>query len=191
MNTGNGEISLQDIPDLSGIEDTSQRMEWSDGWYKGTILEQHAFTDKNGNDRVFESTDQPSQAGDSRNIKLQIAVKRTSDGRMLNVSNLINYRPEDLTQETVQAVAAQKEKVDAGEEWGPMFRSFITLTRLAKLQKLAGVRQFQRNGNGGLDLHSLYGKEGYFRLGPDERSGGKYKEVKDMRVDRPTKATVL
>lgn len=184
-------FNLGDIPDLSGIDDRAEFQPFENGWYAGTILSKREFTDKNGNDRVFESTDTVSQKGDSRNIRLQLELKRQSDGRVLNVSTLINYSPEDLSQETVQKVAEHKEKVNSsGEEWGPLFRSFMTLTRLGKLQKIAGVRQLQRNGDGGLDLKPLYGKSAYFRIKDDSRNP-QYKEVVDFRETKPVKVPVL
>jgi hypothetical protein len=75
--------------------------------------------------------------------------------------------------------------VKGGAEWGSdLFRSFMTLQRLSKLQKLAGVRQFARNGNGGLDLTPVYNKTGYFKLGQDSRNPI-YKEIKDLRATPP------
>jgi len=179
------EFSLPDIPDLSGIGETVESNPFADGWYQGTIVEQRSFTDSNGNDRVFASADDVSAKGDSRNIKLQVAIKRASDGKELNTSYLLNYRPEDLSQETVQAVAAKQEETKKGAEWGPLFREFMVLQRLSKLQTIAGVRQLQRNGNGGLDLKPIFGKTAYFKLGPDTRSDGKYKEIKDLRATAP------
>lgn len=184
-------LNLGDIPDLSGIGD-SQPDPIADGWYQGTILEKREFTDTNGNDRVFESSDTPSQKSDSRNIRLQIELKRRADGRVINVTSLVNYKPEDLTAETLQAIATrQAERKSDGTEWGDLFRPFMALTSLGKLQKIAGVRQLQRNGDGGLDLHPLFGKPAYFKLGPDARSEGKYKEVKDFRETEPKKVPVL
>ena len=176
--------NLGDIPDLSDVTDVQQGA-FADGWYAARILEQRAFTDNNGNDRVFASTDEPSQKS-GRNIRLQIEVKRKSDNRTLNTGYLINYRPEDLTQESVQAVLAQKDKLkeDSSQGWGEMFRPFMTLQRLGKLQKVAGVRQFQRNGNGGLDIHPLFNKTLYVRLGEDSRNA-KFKEIKDIQVEAP------
>jgi hypothetical protein len=183
-------LNLGDIPDLSGIEDVKPEP-FDNGWYEGTILAKREFTDSNGNDRVFESSDQPSQKSDSRNIRLQVMLKRQSDGRVLNTSTLVNYQPTDLSQETVQAIAAHREKVVAsGEDWGSLFRPFMTLQRLGKLQKIAGVRQLQRNGDGGLDLKPLFGKTAYFKIAEDSRNPV-YKEVKDFRETKPTKAVVL
>lgn len=182
--------NLGDIPDLSGIGDDQTSEPFADGWYEGVIVDKRAFTDKNGNDRVFESNDTPANTN-GRNIRLQVAIKRQRDGRTFNTSTLVNYRLEDLSQETVQAVSAQLEKVKTtGAEWGDLFRPFMTLTRLSKLQKIAGVRQLQRNGDGGLDLTPLFGKTAYFRLGEDDRNPA-YKAVKDFRETKPTRVPVL
>lgn len=184
--------NLGDIPDLSGIEDSRPEFQpFENGWYAGTILEKREFTDKNGNDRVFESSDSVSQRGDSRNIRLQVELTRASDGKKLNVSTLINYNPNDLSQATLQAVAAHKEKVNTeGAEWGDLFRSFMTLTRLAKLQKIAGVRQLQRSTDGGLELTALFGKSAYFRIADDKRNP-QYKEIADFQDYRPKRAGMV
>lgn len=190
MSIGN----LGDIPDLSGISDNEGTGGFQDGWYQGTILEKREFTDKNGSERLFESSDAPSQNGDSRNVRLQVQVLRAADKRTFNTSVTVNYRPDDFSAETIAAIQAQKEKnKESGDrQWGPLFRSFMALNQLGKLQKIAGVRQLQRNADtGGLDIAPLYNKSGWFKLGPDERSGGKYKEVVDFRDTKPTKGVVL
>ncbi len=183
------DFNLGDIPDLSAIEDVRPEG-FSDGWYEGQILAKREFTDKNGNDRVFESSDTPAQRS-GRNIRLQIVLTRRSDKRTLNVSTLINYKPEDLTAETVGAVAQRKqENKENGAEWGDLFRPFMTLTRLGKLQKIASVRQLQRTADGGLDLSPLFGKTAYFRIKPDSRNP-QYKEVADFQENEPKKVPVL
>lgn len=192
--TNNGELmsdfNLGDIPDLSGIDGNDRPEPFADGWYRGVILEKREFTDKNGNERVFESSDTLSQKSDSRNIRLQLELTRKSDGKTLNVSTLVNYKPSDLTAETVGAIALRnKERKEGGAEWGDLFRPMMTLTRLAKLQKIAGIRQFQRTADGGLDISPLFGKVGYFRLRPDTRNPA-YKEVSDFQDYEPRKAGV-
>ena len=183
------ELNLGDIPDLSGMEEEPST-EWADGWYEGTILEARRFTDSNGNDRVFESNDAPSASGNGRNIRLQVAIKRQSDGRTMNLSTLVNYRPEDLTTETIQAITAHQAKMkETGEQWGPLFRAFATLQRLGQLQRIAGVRQLQRSAEGGLNLAPLYGKKGYFRLVPDDRNPA-FKAVKTFQAEAPKRAKV-
>ena len=183
------DMVLPEIPDLSGVSEAQTDQSWSDGWYEGTIIEQRSFTDSNGNDRVFETVDLPSAKGDSRNIRLQTILKRRSDGRTLGTSVQSNYRPEALTAETVQAVTARA--TEGGKQMGDLFRPFLALQRLGRLQKIAGVRQLQRNGNGGLDLAPTFNKAAFFRLGPDERTGGKYREIKDFQVEPPKRGNVL
>lgn len=190
MTSAENEVNLPDVPDLTGIDD-NEPTAWENGWYAGTIIGKREFTDKNGNERVFESNDTPAQRS-GRNVRLQVQLKRQSDGREMNTSTIINYQPDDLTQETIQKVTVQKEKVKKeGDDWNGLFRPFMTLTRLGKLQKIAGVRQLQRDTDGALNLTPLFGKSAYFKLKDDERSGGKYKEIADFREDKPKKAAVL
>jgi hypothetical protein len=185
------DFNLGDIPDLSGISDSvSSSQPFENGWYAGTILAKREFTDSNGNDRVFESSDTPAQRS-GRNIRLQVELTRASDGKKLNIGYLINYQPSDLTTETVQAIAQRnEERKKGGAEWGNLFRPFMSLTRLGKLQQIANVRQLQRTEDGGLDLTPLFGKAAYFRITDDSRNN-KYKEIDDLRVDAPKKVPVL
>lgn len=184
-------FNLGDIPDLSGIgDDRPESTPLADGWYQGVFLEKREFTDRNGNDRVFESSDTPAQST-GRNIRLQIELTRKSDGKKFNVSTLVHYKPEDLTAETIQAIAARRaENKESGAEWGDLFRPFMTLSRLSKLQNIAGVRQLQRSADGGLDISPLYGKVAFFRLKPDTRNP-QYKEVADYQLAEPKRVPVL
>ena len=181
-----GTLQLSEIPDLSTFEGEKTAEPLLDGWYGGDILEKRAFTDSNGNDRVFESNDTPSQDGASRNIRLQVVLKRQSDGRTFNLSANTNYRSEDLTQEVIQAVNADTARSKEGEK-RTMFREFMVLNRLSTLQRIAGVRQLQRNGNGGLDISSLFGKKAFFKIGPDPRNE-KYKTIKEYSDKGPKQA---
>ena len=188
------EMNLGDvpsIPDLSGImDDGGQATQWADGWYAGTIMERREFTDSTGSERGFESGDEPSASGAGRNVRLQVEVKR-QDGRTLNISTLVNYQTDDLSQETVQAITAKQAGSNGKTQWGELFRPFMALQRLGKLQRIAGVRQLQRNpSSGGLDLTPLYGKAGYFKLGPDRRNP-LYREVKDFTAAVGPKTKVL
>lgn len=182
-------FQLQDIPDLSGVYDPAPRGNFepfTPGWYAGEILESRTRTDKAGNESTFASDDLPSQNGSSRNIRLQVAVTRKADKATNHYSLRINYRPEDLSAQTVQQITAKMEEVKAGEQWGDLFRPFMVLNRLSKLQKIAGVRQLQRNGNGGLDLHPTFGKKGYFRLA-EQKDKPQYLEIVDFRETAPKK----
>lgn len=171
-------MTLQDIPaipDLSAFAQEEQTP-FEAGWYKGTILAERRFTDKNGNERVFETNDTPAQRS-GRNLRLQVEITRASDGRKLNISWLVNYNPENLTPEVISQVLEAKE---SGGQYGDLFPAFMTLTRLQKLQALAGVKTLSGDGQGGLDLSPIFNKEGYFRIAPDERNP-QYMTVKDVR----------
>ena len=176
-------MQLTDIPDLSDIRE-EEIQPFADGWYFGEIHEERVTTDRNGNERSFTSSDTPSNNGDSRNIRLQVVLKRKADGRSMGLSYMLNYRPEDLTAETVKAIAKRQEETKSGAEWAELFRPYITLQRLSKVQQVAGVRQLQRAEDGGLVLTPLFGKTAYFRLAPDKRDE-RYKQVVDMRVTAP------
>jgi hypothetical protein len=188
-------MNLGDIPDLSGIGSDfgdAGGTKFENGWYQGVILGTRTFTDKNGNERVFESQDVASAKGDSRNLRLQVELKR-KDGRTLNVSTMVNYSQTDLTQETVQAIAAKLAEAKASGEkvqWGTLFRSYMALSRLSALQKIAGVRQFQRSGDGALDITPLFGKAGFFRLKDDDRNP-QYKDIDKFQDSEPRKVPVL
>jgi len=186
MSVAEETLQIADIPDLSGIADPTRGTfePFAAGWYAGEILETRTRTDKAGNEATYVSEDAPSQNGSSRNIKLQVAVSRKADKATNHYWLRINYRPEDLAAETVQQITAQMEAVKAGQEWGSLFRPFMVLSRLSKLQKIASVRQLQRNGNGGLDLHPLFGKKGYFRLAP-QKDKPEYLEIADFRETAP------
>lgn len=185
------EINLSDIPDLTSLLDYSDRPEpLQDGWYQGTILEKREFTDNNGNERVFESSDAPANKS-GRNIRLQVELTRKSDGRKFNISTIVNYQPSDLTAATVSAIAARKaETKETGENLGDLFRPYMSLTRIAKLQQIAGVRQFKPSAEGGLDISPLFGKVAFFRVRPDNRNP-QYKEIADYQTEAPRKAAVL
>lgn len=188
------EFSLTDIPDLSDVfEEQTATAPFEDGVYEGTITKERRITDRNGNDRVFETGDSPSASGTGRNIRLQIEVKRKSDGRTLGTSYNVFYRPDDLSSETIAKVIAHKEsaKDEGGKvQWGELFGSFMTLQKLATLQKIAGVRSFARTPEGGLEVSGLYGKRVFATLGPDTRNP-QYKEIKRLSADAPKRNPVL
>lgn len=188
----NTDFNLSDIPDLSSFLETTERSEpLQDGWYQGTIIAERKFTDNNGNDRVFESSDTPANKS-GRNIRLQVALTRKSDGRTFNVSTLVNYQPNDFTPDTISQIAAHRaESKDNGAEWPTgLFRPYMALTRIAKLQQIAGVRQFKAANEGGFDISPLFGKTAYFRVRPDSRNSN-YKEIADYSATEPKKAPVL
>ena len=185
---------LPDVPDLSGIT-PDERIPWEDGWYQATALQSRAFTSSDGMTTTFISGDEPSQKGDSRNISVQVQVRR-KNGDVLNGRVLVNYKAEFLTSETVAAILQHKEAMKAAKgtgqkppEWGPLFRAFSATSDIGTLQRIAGVRQFVRNGAGGLDITPVFGKTLYVRLGPDDRKP-QYKAVVEFSDVAPKKGVL-
>lgn len=198
-----------DIPDLSGL--TEDRPDpWENGWYGATILQSRSFTNRDtGAITTFQSGDEPAQKT-GRNITAQVQVKR-KNGDTLNARILVNYLPEHLTSASIGVITQRKEAqkaakkarseattpeqiaaaetAQAAAEWGPLFRAFSALTQIGTLQRVAGVRQFVRNGNGGLDISPLFGKSLYVRLGDDDRNP-KYKAIVDFSDAAPKKGTL-
>lgn len=174
------DFNLGDIPDLSSLASNSEGNAWENGWYSAEILGKREFEDKNGMTRLFESNDQLAASGESRNIRLQVKVTRASDGRVLHLSNLINYRTSDLSPEVVAAVIADSAKPE-DERDRSLMRSRLTLARLAGLQKIAGVRSFQRAEDGGLILTPLFGQKCFARLKDDDKNPA-FKQVADYRT---------
>lgn len=187
---GYEQTSLPEVPDLSGV--TEDRPEpFEDGWYQGTFLETRTFTNKDGNELTFTSEDVEAQKT-GRNIFLQTQITRKTDGRKLNTRVLVNYRPEDLTTTVLAAVAERKAQIKSEEEedWGNLFRAFMSQVRIGTLQRIAGIRQFQKNGNGGLDISPLFTKTAFFRIGP-QKDKPEYKDVKEFSDTAPKKKAVL
>lgn len=181
----NTAATLPEIPDLSGMTEDKPEP-WADGWYAGVIQASQTF-EKDGVTTEFKTEDAPSRAGDSRNIFVRFTITR-KDGRKMQTKFLVNYRTSDFSAENIAAVQARKAEVKAGGEWGPLFRPFSALTGIGTLQRLAGVRQFQRTAEGGLDLSPLFGKPMFARLRDDKE--GRYKDVAAISDAAPKKGTL-
>ena len=166
--------------DLDGIDGGGEAGGFEDGWYQGFFLHTRNFTSKNGVAQTFTSRDVPSKDGASRNIQLEVEITRKSDGRILNTTLQRNYRYEDLDTSTIQAVKDGKANT----------RTRLALQDLAQLQKIAACGPLLPDGQGGIELGPLYGKEAYFRLGPDDRNSA-FKKIKACQLDPPKRSVVL
>jgi len=189
--------SLPDIPDLSGMLPDEKVGPWENGWYgPATFVASHTFT-KDSIDTVFNSGDTVSRGGDSRNIAIRTNIKRKADGKVLQACVRVNYRMSDFTQESIAAVIAHKEAQKAAKaagtvppEWGKLFRTFSALQQIGTLQRIAGMRQFQRTPEGGLDISPLFGKTCYARLAPDDTKP-QYKQVAEFSDTPPKRSPIL
>lgn len=182
-------MEIPTLPDLSSlVNETSEAPAWQNGWYACEFLAERSFTDRNGNDRVFVSGDDPAMSGNGRNIRLQLKVTSTS-GKEMYLNSLTNYRPEDLTSDNITAVIADNALAREDQDTS-LTRSRLTLQRLGKLQSIAGIAAFHGAENGGLELKPIFGKKAFVRLKDDDRNP-QYKAVADFRTTKPTKAPVL
>ena len=173
------EPNLPEIPDTFDV----QREPWETGektWYAATIIP--SYTSFKGS--IFDTEDVPPAPGKGgRNIKLRMVLKR-KDGETANMGALVNYDPQFLTREWIEAAKGDAPKgSDAA-------RAKMTLTKLARLKHIAGV-QLGRNGHGGLDLSPLFNKTVFVR--PTRGQKG-YLEVadflQDVRTEAPKSATI-
>jgi hypothetical protein len=183
--------TLPEVPDLTGM--TEDRPEpWQIGWYSARILSTRTVTSREtGAAMIFNTDDTLSNRQDSRNIRLQLEVRRKSDGQMMHTNHLINYRNENLTAEMVAAVLARKAEIKAAAklgqkvEWGELFGAFMTQLRIGTLQRLAGGN-LGRGTDGGFLLSPLIGRSLFVRLVDDDAK--RYKEVKEISDTAPKNA---
>ena len=186
------DTQLTPIPNFADIPDEPRAEPWVDGWYAGTFQNQRTFTNKDGNEITFESGDEVSQKGDSRNVVLQTKLTR-KDGRDFNGAVRINYRPDvDFTRERIARIAELNATKDA-EPTKDETRSRIALGQLKRLQTIAGTT-FTRNGNNGLDLTPVFNKGGFFRIAdgkPNPTTQKVYKEIVEFSSEPPKQKAVL
>ena len=76
--------------DLDGIDGGGEASGFEDGWYEGFFLHTRSFKRKDGTALTFSSGDTPSKDGASRNIRLEVEVTRKTDGRTMNVCEIIS-----------------------------------------------------------------------------------------------------
>jgi hypothetical protein len=79
---------------FAGFE-AEERKRWEDDWYSGVIVAEYETTGTFAT--VHKTQDVPSQAGDSRNMKLCVTVVNGNDTKNLNTT--VNYRPDALNPE--------------------------------------------------------------------------------------------
>ena len=154
---------------FAGFEQEA-RKPWDDGWYSGVIIAEY---ETSGNfATVHKTQDQPSQGGDSRNLKLCVTVVNGNDTKSLNYT--VNYRPEALDPERMEDLRvrkAAKEKL-AGAD----FRDAMSLSKFHELER-AGI-PLEDNGHGGFDVDRIVGTTADFYLGT------RTKDKKEDRNDR-------
>ena len=162
--------NTQKVSRFAGFE-REERKPWDDGWYSGVIVAEY---ETSGNfATVHKTQDVPSQAGDSRNLKLCVTVVNGNDTKSLNTT--INYRPEALDGERMEDLRVRKA---AKEQFkGADFRDSMSLSKFHELER-AGI-PVEDNGHGGMDTDKMLGVAADFYLGTRVR---KEKDSKDDRA---------
>lgn len=168
---------------------------WTEGWYKATTLPFYEFENREGNITRFETIDEIAQKT-GRNIRVVAAVTRQSDNLTRNVrSKNINYRPTDFTTERMALIETARQRNEGRQKWDDKdaHRTLIAFGTLGELEDFAGVPQFTKNGNGGLELSPLSNKTGYVRLafGDENDQGRKYLEITRFATELPKTVKAL
>ena len=167
--------NLPEIPSLADMDAGGRGGAWPNGWYRGTILP--SYTGQSG--RTFETDDTESQKGDSRNLRVIVAVANT-EGEIRTIFHRVNYRDNDLTAERIAAIRTARQtyaKEYANKRWPDTDaqRTSLALASLGQLEKVMG-RTFTRNGNG-LDTTPLHNQTADVYLGTDEKGFNEVRQV--------------
>lgn len=145
---------------------------WPKGWYAATILEGYA-TPKG---TVFQTLDNPSKAGDSRNLMICVSM----DGGKLGTRNTftqLNYRAGDFTADRMAAIKEAREQFKGARgAWTgqtDLQRSSLALAQLGQLEAALGFR-LPLHPAGHILAAKLVGQKMDVRLGEDEKG---YNEI--------------
>jgi len=171
--------AAEEMPSLADMAHEPSSGAWPDGWYAGQILEGYATN----SGREFMTEDTLSQKGDSRN--LVICLRLANKGKEArNYFYRLNYKPGDLTAETLAKVKKVRE-LAAREKWRgawpdqvkPVQASALSLERLACFERALGFR-LKRTAAGTIDTRPFVNQQLDVRLKLDEDSG--FSEVAEV-----------
>lgn len=172
------------LPSLSDIALETGGGAWPAGWYRARILPGYSTS---GGKQV-ETGDMFSKAGDSRNLKIAMSLRSTTDradkeGNFVkanserNMNTNMNYRPDDLTAARIEQVKQAREHFKGVQgRWADadIQATSLSLGRLGQFEKAIGFRLTQTPA-GGFATAPLIGQEVDVRIKIDEKSG--YNEV--------------
>jgi hypothetical protein len=147
-------LAAEAMPDLSSIAKEVGGA-WPKGWYAAEIIEGYqakAYT--------FDTSDNPSRGGDSRNLRIALKLSGGPDGATRNTFYSQNYRVDDLTEANVARVAAGEADT----------RLRIALSSLGQIQKAVGF-SFKKHPMGHLNPTPLVGQKVDVRLSVNEETG--------------------
>jgi len=168
-----GELFGEEMPSLVEFADEPGGS-WPDGWYGATVLEGYAT--KNGT--VWQTADEPSKKGDSRNLRLCLKL----DGGKLGTRNTfvsLNYRVDDFTSARLEQIKEMRQEFKGTQGKWPGHedsqRTSLAIAKLGQVEKAFGFR-LRRSPQGFMQPGPFVGKTVDVRLGPDKN--GQYSEVK-------------
>lgn len=149
-------VSLDDVAEEPGGA-------WPTGWYAASFIEGYATA----KGHQFLTEDTISQKGDSRNLRLCVAVSKGEETR--NIQEQINYRPLDLTAERITYVKEARVENKGIKQWPDRDaqRSSLALASLGQITKALGFGFKVVDGN--IAPANLVGQKVDVRLGIDEK----------------------
>lgn len=166
----NDELAVESLPSLADFAEEPGGA-FAPGWYKAEIVE--GYSTRNGHQ--FETKDEVSKKGDSRNLTICLRVTpKVGDAR--NLQERLNYRPSDFNPERLAFIKEAREEFKGVKgKWADsdVQRSSLAIASLGQIEKAVGVG-FKRLSDGSLLPGGLIGKELDVRLRIDDQG---YNEV--------------
>lgn len=164
------DLASEKLPNLDDfVEDVGGS--WPKGWYAAEIIE--GYTTRKGT--VFETGDEPSKNGDSRNLRLCLKL-RNAKGEERTIQDSVNYRITDFTAERLAFIKEAREEYKGVKGRWPNAdaqRSSLAVANVGAIQKATGDT-FGRTPAGSLDPSTFIGKRVDVRLSINEKD---YNEV--------------
>jgi len=159
-------LSEGDIPSMIDMADEPSQGAWKTGWYRATILD--GYSSKRGTQ--FTTSDVSSKAGDSRNLRLCLAVQSTDGKEVRNLQDQFNYRFQDLDVDYRKNIKEARAEFKGLQKWpgaaADLQRSSIAIGQLGALEKALGFGF--KSTPVGINPSPLVTHEVDVRLGVDE-----------------------
>ena len=157
-----------ELPSLVDLADEPSQGAWKAGWYRATIID--GYASRKGTQ--FATSDNPSKAGDSRNLNVCFAVTSTDGKDTRNLQHLLNYRyPEDFDAKRIATVKeARVEFKGVQGKWpggaADLQRSSLAIGKLGQLSKAIGLGY--KSTPSGINPAPLVGHQLDIRIGIDD-----------------------
>lgn len=175
------------LPDLTEFADEPGGA-WPKGWYRATVVEGYAT--RKGT--VFETADNPSKDGASRNMRLCFAFTSPS-GETRNLQESFNYRITDFDADRIAHIKEMRQEYKGVRgKWSDTDsqRTSLAIAKIGQLAKAFGISP-KRRSDGALVPAVFVGHEVDVYLNVDDQG---YNEIRQFakageRVRTPKGAT--